>query len=392
MIFFSQYKRFKKVYPKDIQIATLIFAIQMSRKTIFNTWSGILMIPCICLSLYIIYKNRNVISKATKGTKAIMWYALFAAFSFFWAIEKDPATIFLKDLELVCSYMSIAIVLFKIKEISLAYNYVIILCTLACMLSIGRGVMAGLYFHTNSYTVPAFVGTIMSYCAWSKFHVKSAKTYLLLNCIALLIGTSSASYIAFLVALCIYFTASKHGINIGKVLGVLVVSGALYAVGSNIIKDLVFYGKSEAEIQSGTGRDFIWSVFFNAWEKQPLIGYGYSIAERSFSTFAGQDSSFTSAHNGYLSLLVNTGVIGFLLFCPIFIRTLWQGLKYGNHGRYGLLCSTMFACMIGVMVNNYAYPILGSDWNFAFPPIIALVILINTFSSKQQNIHLNRVF
>lgn len=42
MIFFSQYKHFKKVYPKDIQIATLFFVIQMARKTILNTWSGIL--------------------------------------------------------------------------------------------------------------------------------------------------------------------------------------------------------------------------------------------------------------------------------------------------------------------------------------------------------------
>lgn len=133
-------------------------------------------------------------------------------------------------------------------------------------------------------------------------------------------------------------------------------------------------------------------VFLDAWKKQPWIGYGYSIAERNFSTFAGQDASFTSAHNGYLSLLVNTGIIGFGLYCPIFLRTLWQGLKNGNRGKYGILCSTMFACMIGVMINNYAYPILGSDWNFAFPPVIALVILINTFSSKRQNIPLDRAF
>ena len=61
MIFFSQYKHFKKVYPKDIQIATLFFVIQMARNTILNTRSGILMIPCIFLSLYILYKNKSII-------------------------------------------------------------------------------------------------------------------------------------------------------------------------------------------------------------------------------------------------------------------------------------------------------------------------------------------
>lgn len=392
MIILSQYKHFKRVYPKDIQIATLLFAIQMARKTFLNSMSNILMVPCICISLYIIFKNKSVISKAIRGTKAILWYGIFAALSFFWAIEKDPAVVFLKDFELVFSYMAIAVVLFKIKEISLAYNYVIILCTLTCLMGIVRGMMAGMYFHTNSYTVPAFVGSIMSYCAWNRLHVKSAKFYLLFNFFALIIGTSSASYIAFLIALCVYFSTSRHGINIGKVLLVLVVCGVLYALCSDIVKDLVFYGKSEEEIQTGTGREVIWGVFLDAWKKQPWIGYGYSIAERSFSTFAGQAASFTSAHNGYLSLLVNTGVIGFILYCPIFFRTLWQGLKNGSHGKYGILCSTMFACMIGIMINNYAYPILGSDWNFAFPPIIALVILINTFSSKRQNVPLDKVF
>lgn len=392
MIFFSQYKRFKKVYPKDIQIATLIFAIQMARKTIFNTWSGMLMIPCIFLSLYIIFKNKEVLSVATKGTKFLIWYAVFAAFSFFWAIEKDASIVFIKDIELVCSYMAVAVVLFKIKEISEAYCYVVILCTIACILGISRGVMVGMFFHTNSFTVPAFVGTIMAYCAWSKYNVRSAKIYLLINFFALVIGTSSASYIAFLITLCTFFTATKRGINIGKMLLVLIVCGLLYALCSNVIKDLVFYGKSEREIETGTGREIIWSVFLDAWEKQPWIGYGYSIAERNFSLFAGQEASFTSAHNGYLSLLVNTGIIGFLLFSPIFLRTLWQGLKKGNYGHYGFLCSTMFACMLGVMINNFAYPILGSDWNFAFPPIIALIILINTFSFKCQNEPLNRVF
>ena len=122
MIILSQYKHFKRVYPKDIQIATLLFAIQMARKTILNSMSNILMVPCICISLYIIFKNKSVISKAIRGTKAILWYGIFAALSFFWAIEKDPAVVFLKDFELVFSYMAIAVVLFKIKEISLAYN------------------------------------------------------------------------------------------------------------------------------------------------------------------------------------------------------------------------------------------------------------------------------
>ena len=51
MIILSQYKHFKRVYPKDIQIATSLFAIQMARKTILNSMSNILMVPCICISL-----------------------------------------------------------------------------------------------------------------------------------------------------------------------------------------------------------------------------------------------------------------------------------------------------------------------------------------------------
>ena len=392
MIFFSQYKHFKKVYPKDIQIATLFFVIQMARKTILNTWSGILMIPCIFLSLYILYKNKSIISKAVKGTQAMIWYAVFAGLSFLWAIEKDPTSIFLKDIEIVCSYMAIAVVIYKIKEVAIAYNYIIILCSLTCALGIIRGFIVGTGLHTNSYSVAAYVGTILSYCAFKNFGAKSALFYFFFNLLALLVGTSSASYISFIIALSVLFTSSYKGIRLGKTFSVLIVCGLIYYFVGDYIKELVFFNKSEEAIKTGTGRAQIWSVFIEAWTKQPWFGYGFFVGERSFSFFSGQEISYMSAHNGYLSLLVNTGVLGLLLYSPLFIKSLWRGFVNSNKGLYGMLSSAMFACLIGVLVNNYAYPILGSDWNYAFPPIIALIVLLNTFDRKKQSQIIKTVF
>lgn len=67
---FNPYKQFVRLYPKDIQIETIIFTIHIFRKTFLNVGREMgdtsiggggtfLMLLCILLNLWIIIKNLN---------------------------------------------------------------------------------------------------------------------------------------------------------------------------------------------------------------------------------------------------------------------------------------------------------------------------------------------
>lgn len=55
------------------------------------------------------------------------------------------------------------------------------------------------------------------------------------------------------------------------------------------------------------GREPVWNQYFNAWKKEPWTGIGNNFIEKI------PDLSFTSAHNGFLHLLVIYGIFVFLI-------------------------------------------------------------------------------
>lgn len=381
MILAYEYKQFRGIIPKDVQFATLIFIIHMSRKTIFNNSGGLFMALCILLNLYIIYKNKELIAEAIRGTKAIIYYCVFAGFSFLWAIKADFGTIIGKDIEILVSFLAIAVTLYKIKDLITCYYYVVVLVSLSTLMGLTRGLLIGA-MHTNVYSIPAFVGFILAFNLWYNYKMSDMRSYMILNLVALIVATSSASYIAAIIAISIYLSAFRKGLKISNVILMTLGLFLLYNLFSEFVYSIVFYGKSQKLIETGTGRDYIWKVFINAWKDSPWLGWGYSIAERSMEQFKGGRAGYMSAHNGYLSLLINTGVIGFAIYSPIFIRTFLNGYQAGRKWADPMAPIALFSSFVGVLVNNYTYPILGSDWNYGFVGIIALVILINTLDSK----------
>lgn len=70
-----------------------------------------------------------------------------------------------------------------------------------------------------------------------------------------------------------------------------------------------------------TGRDYIFTACLNIFAGHPLLGYGYesSIVEDTLSSvFIG----FNTAHNSFLQLLINSGVLGIVAFFAIILLAL----------------------------------------------------------------------
>jgi O-antigen ligase len=71
-----------------------------------------------------------------------------------------------------------------------------------------------------------------------------------------------------------------------------------------------------------TGRTNLWAAGIEAWQSQPLTGYGFGVGGR-FVALRSIDLDFvTHLHNGFIEALVGVGLLGFIPLIFVVLRTL----------------------------------------------------------------------
>ncbi|MDI6853485.1 MAG: O-antigen ligase family protein [Deltaproteobacteria bacterium] len=97
-------------------------------------------------------------------------------------------------------------------------------------------------------------------------------------------------------------------------------------------------------IDSLSGRQELWTASWKIFQKSPLIGHGFRMSEVMFF-----HEEMTSAHNAYLSSLMETGIIGtFFLLTAVFL-TLYKLGKiswYFKSNTYIFYFSLLFGAVI----------------------------------------------
>lgn len=146
----------------------------------------------------------------------------------------------------------------------------------------------------------------------------ACRGYLVVGLVAIGLTGSRGGMLASMVALLIVpLTMTK--LTPGRFAAGIVllgISGALAVayVPETIVQRLATTGTEVQELDLG-GRFRIWVAGVNAFARKPVIGYGtdgFQAAVRPWG--AGQ-----VAHNSYLSVLVEQGMVGFLLYATMFV-------------------------------------------------------------------------
>ncbi|HEX2251048.1 MAG TPA: O-antigen ligase family protein [Gemmatimonadales bacterium] len=144
------------------------------------------------------------------------------------------------------------------------------------------------------------------------------RAYLPISLLAItLTGSRGGMITAFLALLIVPLTLPN--LSPGKVvtaIALLVLSGALTVayVPENIVERLATTGESVQSLSLG-GRFRLWRAGMHAFFDQPLMGYGTSAFRRAITPELGYMAQV--AHNSYLSVLVEEGLVGLLLFLSI---------------------------------------------------------------------------
>lgn len=119
--------------------------------------------------------------------------------------------------------------------------------------------------------------------------------------------------------------------SISLVIAILLVMGALSPVRDIVvtrfveaISEVKMFSSGEKVDTSVGGRLALWDVAIKVWKENPVLGTGPGDYDGDLEDYQGQGwypgvHVHNSVHNIYLQALASTGVVGLLVFIPVFI-------------------------------------------------------------------------
>lgn len=357
--------------PKSIWAYTLVMLIDVARKTIFNVMNEVgdysninqstsLLLVFMVLSFFIITKEKKWLNKSVRQIKPIMAYHILGLISFIWAGNYAP--IIMKAGEVILAISLMSIIINKIQNKRVCLTYILFWCFIPIIFDLISRKFS--FFHTNLYSFSAAMGLMICLggVKYNIYKIKEIRNLIFLFILFIIIGTSSASYIATIIGLIVFTSCSKKGIEVNKIFITTGIALIVWYIGEDIIKYYVFYGKDEATIENATGRGAIWAAYMEMIKLKPLLGWGFLVGERMLSTIFSFEIKVISAHNSFMSSIVGMGIVGLLFF--IYFIGNWLNALYKSCLRKNIFALILLPAFTVFFINTNSFPAIGTDWNY----------------------------
>jgi O-antigen ligase len=108
--------------------------------------------------------------------------------------------------------------------------------------------------------------------------------------------------------------------------------------------DNFFDSAQGAQFASLTGRDLIWAIAYDEWQRNPLFGYGPTLWDENFRAIIGLPNA-TNAHNQFMDTLSRSGSVGALALTIYALVLLALSLRYAPASR-GVSLALFIALML----------------------------------------------
>lgn len=201
--------------------------------------------------------------------------------------------------------------------------------------------------------------------------------------VALLLTQSRGGLLAFVAILLvqIWFSAPDHKTRLRRV--------ALALIGCLIVAAVagVFFQRlGEIDDFTVVSRLAIWGGAFTVFAQSPLLGTGFGNLRGLMGGLLNLPDGWTGdAHNLYLELLAETGLIGFMVFGLLIVLALRTALRQLHNAQNEFnktIAAAVFAAICGVLVHGTV------DYLFhTTPQVTALVFLVLGLLGAQSSIH-----
>jgi O-antigen ligase len=205
-------------------------------------------------------------------------------------------------------------------------------------------------------------------------------TYLILMGILVAVSFKTTAMISYAVTLCIFFIWKKdsrgviniNGLHIRKVfwflVAILVLAGILQTI-ENRTDNYLVTKLNKSFTSGGSGRDVIWERTWNAQKMsnpvQWIFGHGSIIVAQA-------NGLGNSAHNDFLEITFNYGLVGLILYLNIYlmlIKQAWRAYKIKSPMFVPWMASMILFAITSTFSHMITYPqyfpILMCFWGIA---------------------------
>lgn len=179
-----------------------------------------------------------------------------------------------------------------------------------------------------------------------------------LSITALILAYSRTAFAALGVVGIIYVVSYRKYLWLAGIMLIVVVVGFQ----SNAITTYLMRGQDISTVGSFSNRWYIWLATLRAFQESPLVGYGYfggerPILEAFMSRYYPGEPVVGTSHNAFLSVLLGTGLLGFLPFAAAFLLIGWHIINHfkltrGQDGLYRLLANELFAVFLIIFISS----------------------------------------
>ena len=158
----------------------------------------------------------------------------------------------------------------------------------------------------------------------------------------------------------------------------LLAAAALLMFGGIDEKVSNFFASTQgAQLTSLTGRDQIWAIAYDEWQRNPVFGYGPSLWDASFRTSIGMPYA-THGHNQFMDTLARSGTVGaatLVLFAvTLLVMSVWFARATGG------LSLALFTALALRSVGEVPLLLFGYG-----PELLTLVLLLMTLASASAS-------
>jgi len=359
------------------------------------------------ITIIVLWTNKLILAEERKfRLPPVTWsWALFmvlAGLSGLWALSPiDTFSSLYTTAGLFLIYVSIGMYPFKKRDYSLLIKFVIIGGTAAAIYS--------LWLYMQGITLPYSirtslmigderrvdpnhfaVGLILSLMFSFDWLVRSrginriwATACASVIGLAIFLSGSRGGMLGAIVASMLFFWRIKPRINLRHILVssiILIIVGIFVLNIMDVPDQILERFQINTIIESrGSGRFYIWSIGCEAFFHKPMIGYGYENFSYAYDLFYdGQYYPHMDAHNLYLQIFVELGLIGGLLLLLIVWRH-WREIHIIGYSSISGIA--LEAAFIGVIISSAS---LGTLRYKYFWFIFSLIIMYLNAHRKSE--------
>lgn len=281
---------------------------------------------------------------------------------------------------------------YLLKGIAFLYNVIIILSFLDAIVHFPK--LIGSYHFAvtkNVYMRYIYLGIILD--AYLDFREKgdiSVKTIVFLGLISVtsLLYHSSTGFAAPLIVIVLLIIRKfilKNNMRLAKSriylyvsvgIGVLVIFLRQFTFYESILE---WMGKN----LTFTGRTIIWDQAIERIKQSPIIGSGH-ISPYGYQTFGNENWSSQSSHNIYMDVMIETGIIGLVIFFLILLK-LTRDIDHCKNQSMGQCFSILFLCFL--LAFDFDVFFNASQYMFTFPVMFFLSFIFAGNQKVERRVH-----